>query len=87
MLQCDTLARSRIHFCHDNATLYFFFFYYFCLAVAVNNVNVSSVAMEKQKLVSFAPLSNCDTFRTAVNITIVFRHSCLLLCAVLCCYL
>jgi hypothetical protein len=52
-VQCDTLARSRKHCGHDDATLYLYI--YFWLDVAVNNIKVFSVATEKQQLVSFAP--------------------------------
>jgi len=43
------------------------FDFYFCLYEVVNNINVFSIAMGEQQLVSFAPLSNCEMFRTAVN--------------------
>jgi hypothetical protein len=37
------------------------------LFISYLDVAVNSVAMEKQPLVSLAPLSNCETFRNAVN--------------------
>ena len=45
------------------------------LNVTVNSIKSLSVAMERQRYVSFALLSSYKTFRTTVNITVI-KSSC-----------
>jgi hypothetical protein len=48
-------------------TQQYVYFYVVGVNVAVNNVKVFSVAKEMQQWASFALLSSCKIFRTAVN--------------------
>jgi hypothetical protein len=69
-LKSNNLVRSPNQCCHGGATMGFL-----CIVVdlnvAVNNIKWLSVAMERQKYVSFALLSSYKIFRTALNITVI----------------
>jgi hypothetical protein len=49
--------------------------YYFDLHVAVDNINLWSVAMETEVWISFARFSCYEIFRTVANRTILLRSS------------
>jgi hypothetical protein len=59
------VARSRNHFCQDDATIRSLFIV--GVDVTVNNIKGFSVVMEMQQLVLFALLSNYKMSRSAVN--------------------